>query len=128
MKTTIVLGLVVFGAAGCSYHARDADSYRKATREMLETRSGDIQGCYDSQLKNAPDASGTVVVRFTVKAETGAVVNAQFDEVASSAPASLGECVVAALDGLVLDPPDARDGDATFQWEFKAKAAAPAGG
>ena len=123
MRTTILLGLVV-ASAGCSYHARDADSYRKATRELLESRSGDIQGCYDAELKKAPGTAGTVVVRFTVKAETGAIVNAQFDEVASSAPASLGQCVVTALDGLALDPPDARDGDATFQWSFEA---APAG-
>jgi hypothetical protein len=116
----IVLGLVAC-SVGCSYHARDADSYRKATRELLETRSGDIKGCYDGQLKDAPDTAGTVVVRFTVQAETGAIINASFDEVASSAPAALGQCVVAALEGLVLDPPDARDGDATFQWEFSAE-------
>lgn len=106
-------------ATGCSFHARDAEEYRKVTRELVETRNADVKACYDTALKDNPKAAGTVIVNFKVQSETGKITGATMDEVASSAPASLGECIVKALDGLVLDPPDARDGQATFQWSFE---------
>jgi hypothetical protein len=120
MKTTVCMPavLVCLLATGCSFHARDADSYRKATRELLETRNPDIKACYDTELNKDPKAQGVVVVKFTVNKDTGTIGDAKVDEVASSAPATLGQCVVQAIDGLALTPPDARDGDATFRWEF----------
>lgn len=118
MIRSLIPFAIALSTAGCSYHARDAESYRKVTRDLVETRSGDVKSCYDKELAASLDTSGTVVVRFTVQSETGQIVNARMDEVASSAPASLGACIVSALEGLVLDPPDARDGDATFRWEF----------
>ena len=111
----LFLGLL----AGCSFHARDADSYRKATRELLETRNPDIKGCYDAELKQNPAAAGTVLVKFNVQKESGKLINIAVAEGSSSAPASLQQCVVKAIDGLALDPPDEREGDATFQWEFQ---------
>jgi hypothetical protein len=36
----------------------------------------------------------------------------------STAAPELGQCIVSALEGLQLDPPDEREGDATFVWEF----------
>lgn len=119
MNRSLQMFVLALCATGCSFHARDENEYRKVTRELLETRSADVKNCYDAELKNNPNASGTVILRFTVQKETGQVVGAAMDEVASSAPASLGQCIVNALNGLVLDPPDARDGNATFQWEFK---------
>ena len=124
MIRLIALIGIALAAAGCSFHARDAEEYRKVTRELVETRNADVKACYDNELKNNPTASGTVIVNFKVQSETGKVMGAAMDEVASSAPASLGECIAKALDGLVLDPPDARDGLATFQWAFEI---APAG-
>ena len=104
----------------CSFHARDAEGYRKVTRELLETKNADIKSCYDAELVKDPKVSGTVVVKFTVKKDTGKITAPSLDG-SSTAPAALGECVVKAIDGLTLDPPDARDGDATFRWEFQAK-------
>lgn len=106
---------------GCSFHARDAESYRKVTRELVETKNADIKGCYDAALKDDPKVAGKVIVKFTVQKETGKITNAKMDETVSTAPASLGQCVVKALDGLALEPPDARDGDATYQWEFQVR-------
>lgn len=121
MKTLLISSVLLLAAgSGCEFHARDADSYRKATRALLETRNADIKGCYDVELKKDPKVGGTVVVKFTVQKETGAISAAKVDG-ASTAPASLGDCVVKALDGLALDPPDERQGDATFQWEFQVK-------
>jgi hypothetical protein len=113
--------LAVVLSSGCSFHARSAEDYRKVTRDLLETKSADIKSCYDVELQRDPKAQGTVVVRFTVKKETGKISDAKVDEVASSAPTSLGQCVVRAIDGLALQPPDERDGDATFRWEFQLR-------
>ena len=127
MKTRVfTLGALLLGLAsssGCSFHARDADSYRKATRALLETRSADIKTCYDTELKKDGKIAGAVVVKFTVKKDTGAISNAKVVSEKSTAPASLGECVVKAIDGLALDPPDERDGHATFEWAFEVQGA-----
>ena len=106
-------------AAGCSFHARSAEDYRKATRELLETRNTDIRSCYDAELKKDPKAAGPVVVKFKVQKASGKIADAKVDDVNSTAPATLGQCVVQAIDGLALDPPDEREGDASFQWEFQ---------
>lgn len=124
MKTSTITASFLFAFAmctGCSFHARDAADYQKVTRELVESKGADIKSCYDSALKVDPKVAGTVVVKFTVQHETGKIANAKVDETSSSAPANLGQCIVNALEGLVLEPPDARDGDATFQWEFQVK-------
>lgn len=124
MKTlacTLIVATFALLAGGCEFHARDADAYRKATRELLETRNADIKACYDKALQGDSKVAGMVVVKFKVEAETGKVMDAKVVPEQTTAPAPLGECVVKALDALVLDPPDARDGDATFQWSFEAK-------
>lgn len=107
--------------AGCSFHARDAEAYRKVTREVLETRNGDIKSCYDAELKKDKNLKGTVVVKLKVEKGTGIIKDVRLDTAASTAPESLGKCVVSALDGLKIDPPDERDGDATFSWELEPK-------
>lgn len=122
MKASFVTTLFVVGliSAGCSFHARDADGYRKDTRTLLESKSGDIKACYDAALTKDPKVSGSVIVHFTVEKKTGTVKEAKVDA-ASTAPAELSQCVVTAIQGLVLDPPDARDGDATYSWEFQVR-------
>jgi hypothetical protein len=112
--------LCAVAVSGCSFHARDADSYRKETRALLETKNTEIKNCYDTELVKNPKVSGTVVVKFTVAKETGKIADAKLSR-KSDAPESLGQCVVNAIQGLALDPPDARDGDATFSWEFAVK-------
>ena len=122
-RTTILMAasLLGLGLAGCSFHARDAESYRKITREALETKNGDIKACYDKQLKEDPKVSGTVVVTFTVEKDTGVFKDIGVKDKESSAPKALTRCVKEALKGLKIDPPDARDGKATFTWNLEAK-------
>lgn len=115
------IAAAVLVASGCQFHARDADGYRQATREMLETRNPNIKSCYDAALEGDSKVGGLVVVKFKVEAETGKLVDAKVVPEQTTAPAALGECVVKAIADLVLDPPDAREGDATFQWSFEAK-------
>jgi hypothetical protein len=105
-------------ACGCSFNARDADSYRKETRQLLETKNAQIKGCYALFLASDANITGTVVVKFTVQKKTGKITNPTLDA-SSTAPKDLGQCVVNLINGLTLDPPDARDGDATFRWEFQ---------
>ena len=109
----------LLATTACSFHARDADEYRKVTRELVETRNGDIKECYDVILQTNESVSGSVVVNFTVEKKTGKIMNPQVDSAKTTAPAEIGECIVQAIDGLQLDPPDQREGQASFSWEFK---------
>lgn len=105
-------------SAGCSFHARDADSYRTDTRELVDTRSPDIKDCYDVALQTNETVSGTVVVNFTVEKKTGKIMNPVVDP-QTTAPPELAKCVVDSIDGLQLDPPDQREGQASFTWRFE---------
>jgi len=111
--------LSIASLCGCKFYARSADEYRKATRDLLETKNADIKSCYDAELKKNMQ-TGKVVVHFTVESETGKIKGPTVYG-SSTAPAELGACVVKAIDGLTLDPPDKHDGDATFTWEFQLK-------
>jgi len=121
-RSIITTGALLFAiaASGCSFHARDAESYRKVTREVLETRNGDIKACYDKQLEKDPKASGTVTVAFLVEKDTGVIKNLDAKSKQSTAPAELQECILKSLEGLKIDPPDARDGKAAFTWDMQA--------
>lgn len=118
MNTLATLGLVV-GATACQFHARSADKYRDATQELLLTRQSQIQTCYDDVLKQDKAAQGMVKINFTVQKETGNIVDAAVDPNGTTAPPALGDCVVNAINGLALQPPDQRDGLASFTYEFK---------
>lgn len=104
----------------CSFHARDPDTYRQVTRDLVETRGGDIKECYDVVLQTNEMVTGSVVVNFTVEKKTGKIMNPQVDTAKTTAPDEMSQCIVQAIDGLQLDPPDQREGQATFVWEFKA--------
>lgn len=113
------LSALVFVLAGCSasFYARSPDDYKSATRALLESKQSSFSSCYEGVLKNTPDAAGTVAVKFVVQEKTGKIITpAALPE--STAPAALQECVVQGLDGLALDPPDQRKGDATMTFEF----------
>jgi hypothetical protein len=113
-------------AAGCSFHARSTEDYLADTRSVVETQNKSIKECYDVELATDPKSEGTVVVNFIVEKKTGKIMNATVDESQTKASPALAQCVVQAVDGLQLDPPDQREGQATFSWRFKANAPAPA--
>ena len=46
------------------------------------------------------------------------ISNAEIDTEQTTAPEALGKCVLDALDGLALDPPDECPATATYTWEF----------
>lgn len=122
MRTSLMLSLLCVGAAsvGCQAIVRDADTYEKDTGKLLETKNADVKTCYDESLKGDPKVGGNVGVHFMIQKETGKVVDPKVDPALTTAPESLSQCVLKALDGLVLNPPDnGNDGLATWVYEFK---------
>jgi len=111
---------------GCSCVARDAETYRADTRNVLETQSRAVKDCYDVALTTDPALDGQVVVKFKVEKKTGKIIDTAVDKERTKAPESLSKCIVDAIDGLSLDPVDQRDGLATFSWTFKANEPRPA--
>ena len=106
-------------AAACAGTARGLEAYRTDTNNLLETRSAQLKSCYDDALKTDAKLAGTVTVQFIVEKQTGAIANAAVEQDKTTAPPILGQCVVKAVDGLVLAPPDRNEGRATFVYEFK---------
>jgi len=127
MRTLFFTSLLVASAALSSACAvRSADDYRSDTRSLLETRNDSIKGCYDVALTTDPNVSGDVVVNLTIEKKTGKIMNTAIDADRTTAPSSLGACIVEAIDGLTLEPVDRREGQATFVWSFKANPPVPA--
>lgn len=119
MTAMIKFAVAAVTALGCGGTARSVDVYRADTEKLLETRSGAIKSCYDAALSSDTALAGIVTVKFTVEKKTGQVTKSTIENTKSSAPAALGNCILQALAGLVLDPPDRNDGEATFIYEFK---------
>jgi len=109
----------------CSCVARDAERYRADTRSLVETKNAAIKKCYDVALVTNPELSGDVIVNFKLEKKTGKIIETSVDK-RSTAPESLGQCIVEAVDGLTLDPVDRREGQATMTWTFKANPPKPA--
>lgn len=103
--------------SGCA--VRNAEMYRDDTRRLLDTKQSVLEACYDAELQTHPTTTGKVVVRFKVESGTGIVKSPQIDDLASTPNRTLRGCVLDALQKLVLQPADDRDGDATFTWEFQ---------
>jgi hypothetical protein len=117
--------LAVVGAtAACSFNARSPEQYRDDTTKLLASKSADLDTCYDTVAATNPTAAGKVTVTFRVEEKTGKIVDAKADPARTTAPQPLIDCVTTALNGLVLAPPDQRQGNATFEYNF-ARAAAP---
>ena len=115
-----LIGLGVATAlSACSFNARTPEDYRDVTNDLLATRADQLKACYDAALVTDATMAGTVVVSFKVEADSGKLLNPAVDAARTTAPETLQKCVITALDGLAIDPPDARDGEATFSWEFR---------
>ena len=117
------IGLAVIWMTGCAgqFAQRDESKYRDDSRALMLAKAPDVKACYDGALKANPKVSGTVVVHFKVQPETGRVVEPRLDDQKTTAPATLGRCVLQTMDGIKLEPPDSNEGLATFAWEFKPR-------
>ncbi|MBX3203951.1 MAG: AgmX/PglI C-terminal domain-containing protein [Labilithrix sp.] len=116
MKTALLIAASLATVVGCAY--RSPEMYRDDTTKVLETKQADIRTCYDEVLKGAPGAGGTVTVKFEVETEGGKIQNVVVDKPTTTAPDAVGECVRKNIEGLVINPPDKRLGQATYVYEF----------
>jgi len=113
------LGLGVCLAAASACTMRDMDAYHRDVRQLLEGRQPIVQACYDAELQTHKTAAGHVVVHFKIARATGRILEPRVDLARSSADRTLRGCVLESLRGLALRPPEERDGEATFVWEFR---------
>lgn len=118
------LACLSLATAGCTFYARSPQQYRDDTSKVLETKTAEIDSCYDTVLKTTPTAGGKVTLTFTVEEKTGKIIDAKADAARTTAPQPLIDCVVNAINGLMLQPPDQRKGNATFEYDFAIPAAA----
>ena len=118
MKSLLLVAATSVLAAGCSFAARSPEMYRDDTKAVLETKNNDIRACYDGVLKGTPNAAGKVTVKFNVETEAGKFTNIAVDKPNTTAPAEVADCVTKSINGLGVSPPDKREGEATFVWEF----------
>jgi hypothetical protein len=121
MNIRPVLGLLWLAAlsstSACA--VRSPEMYRDDTRKLLTGKRPVLAACYDAELQTHPDATGKVIVHFTVERDSGRVLNPRIDDLLSTPNRTLRGCVLDAMRDLVLAPPDDRNGAATFTWEFK---------
>lgn len=118
-KVAPVTALAVAMVAGCAGTKRSPQAYRADTRKVLETRNEQIKSCYDKVLGSDAGAGGTVTVRFVVEKKTGALTKVTVDPSRTTAKEPLLVCVLEAVNGLKLDPPDANEGQATFSFDLR---------
>jgi hypothetical protein len=116
--STLTLSAALAALVGCGGTARNAETYRADTRQLLDVRTSQLRGCYDEALAKDAMLAGTVTVHFVVAKRTGAIMNVTLDP-KSSAPEPIGRCVVQALEGLKLDPADRHEGRASFEYTFQ---------
>lgn len=123
MKTSLKLaGLFITAliSVGCQFYARAPEDYGKETEALLASKNDEIKSCYDEVLKTDKKAEGVVAVTFKVEKKTGKIVDPAIDKEKTTVSDALSACVINAINGLSLDPPDQRDGMASFEYEFKA--------
>ncbi|MEO7733248.1 MAG: AgmX/PglI C-terminal domain-containing protein [Kofleriaceae bacterium] len=117
------LGAALASIAACGGSSRNVASYRDDTASLLETRNPELKACYEAALQADTKLAGTVTVQFVVQGESGTIKNPTIDPTRSTATPALGECVLKAINGLVLAPPDRNEGRATYTYEFRPDAA-----
>jgi hypothetical protein len=116
--TTLAFATMLSSSA-CSFLARDTPTYERDTSSLLDTRSGQLQTCYDQEIARNPDMAGKLTITFMVEKKTGKITQLSWDKNRTTVNETLASCVITALDGLELAEPDARDGQATFSYTFR---------
>src|SRR5690606_33949614 len=112
------------GAVGAyGGNARGPEVYQADTRMLLDVRQSQIVGWFKQALASDATVAAKVRVKLVVEKKTGMVTNAVVDPQGTTAPEPLQKCVLDALAGLKLDPPDKNEGQATFEYAFQPSAA-----
>jgi hypothetical protein len=118
----VLIATLVATVAACGGTSRNVAVYRADTANLLESRSAELRTCYENALVTDTSLAGTVTVQFVVRPDSGRIENPTIDPTRSTATPALGECVITAINGLVLAPPDRNEGRATYTYEFRPDA------
>jgi hypothetical protein len=118
MKSISILGLLL--VTGCA--ARGSQMYHDDTAKMFALKDADMKTCYDGVLKTDAAAQGTVGIKFSWEKSTGKLVGVNVDAAKTTAPAPVQQCVTKALEGMVINPADQKEGQGTWTFEFKPNA------
>jgi len=118
-RQSLFVSLIVVAAGACTGTARGLEAYRNDTQQLLARRDVQIKSCYDEALQSNDKLAGTVSIRFVLAEKTGEVSGATVDATNSTAQQPLRDCVLTAVKGLKLEPPDRNEGRASFVYEFK---------
>jgi hypothetical protein len=121
MNNTLLRHSLLLAAfvAGCGGNARTPEQWTEDTYKLLESKSSDVQACYNEELKKNPLLEGKVTVDFVIQNRTGQFAKVRVDANKSTAADPARKCVLKAVEDLKLGPPDQNTGKATFTWEFK---------
>jgi hypothetical protein len=118
-RTTGVVLLLVLCA--CSFVARGPTQYREDVDTLIDQRTPQITQCYADHIGGDPPMVGNLVLDLTVSRHTGEVGQVVVVESETTVSDEMAECVQLALVGLRLEPPDWRDGQATYRWVFQTQ-------
>ena len=113
-----VLWIALLAVGACAGTKRSPEAYRNDTRKTLDTRTGKIAACYDQALAKDAALGATVTIDFTVEKKTGKYTSAKVDPTSAGAPEPVVLCILEAMQGLALDPPDGNEGKATFVFDL----------
>jgi hypothetical protein len=117
--------LAPLASVACGGAIREGTAYRDDTAKLITAQANPkIHDCFDSMVKSTPgptSLAGKTTVHFIVAKETGLITSPTVVPDGTTAQGPVAQCVVTALDGMKLDPPDNVDGDATFTWEFQVQ-------
>lgn len=120
MRKTITLITLIALGTGCSFIARDTETYKADNRSLLETKTSDVKACYDAALAADPTLKGDVTISYTIEKKTGKLTNMTVLTEKTTAPETLQNCVMSAVEGLTFPRPDRRDGIVqSFTWKFQ---------
>lgn len=122
MSKTMFAGALLATAACAT--TRSPQVYRADTQKLLDTRTGQLTTCYEEALKKNPELGGVVAVRFVIEKKTGTFTQVGIDPATSQTTEPLTVCVLTAIEGLKLEPPDGNEGRASFVYVLRP--AAPA--
>jgi hypothetical protein len=121
VKKALILSLSVLALqslSACQFYARSAEEYSSETSKLLQTKEAELKSCYDELLEKDAKLEGVVAVDFTVEAKTGAIKDPAINKEKTTAPEPLQKCVLDVMTGLKLDPPDQREGKASWAYDF----------
>jgi hypothetical protein len=114
LATTLITASSLSGCA-----ARGSQMYHDDTSKMFDLKKTDMKTCYDGVLKTDAAAQGNVAIKFSWEKSTGKIQNIAVDAAGTTAPAPVQQCVTKSLEGMILNPADAREGQGSWVFEFK---------